>query len=116
MDIYTKDKQLKQISSQKKKNRNNIIIGLSELSKIKNNNTFLEKVYNDYKEYYENTVEIKKKQIIQIENIINYLEKYIEETEISNSLLKQIKHAQKNMLTILNEVHDDLENIEALKK
>ena len=116
MDIYTKDKQLKQISSQKKQNINNIIKDMSELSKIKNNNLFLEKVYNDYKEYYKNMVDTKKKQIVHIENILNDLEKYIDETEISNNLLKQIKYAQKHLSTTLNDVHNDLKKIEALRK
>ena len=116
MDICTKDKKLLQIRSQIKKNRNDIIIGMSELSKIKNNDTFLEKIFNDYKEYYENTVEIKKKQITQIENIIKYLEKNIDETNMPKNLLKQIRHEQNNLFTTLDAVNDDLQKIESLKK
>lgn len=111
MDIFSKDKILKQIQCEIKKNRNNMVSELYNLEKIKDDNIYLRDVYSDYKSYYDYIVNMKKDQEIQILSLLHYLEKSMLEADLTDRLIRQAKHEQKVLLGKLSEVRNELSEI-----
>ena len=111
MDIFSKDKILKQIQCEIKKNRNNMVSELHNLEKFKDENIYLKDVYNDYKSYYDYIVNMKKDQEIQILSLLHYLEKSMLEADLTNRLTRQAKHEQEVLLGKLNDVRNELSEI-----
>ena len=111
MDIFRKDKLLKQIQCEIKKNRNNMVSGLYELEETKNQNIHLQEVYDDYKSYHDYIVNMKKDQEIQILSLLHYLEKSMLEAGLTDRLHRQAKHEQEVLLGKLETVRNDLSEI-----
>ena len=111
MDIFQKDFILKQIQSEIKKNRNNILVNLVELDKVKDKNVFLREVYDDYKSYYDYIVGVKKDQEILISSLLHYLEKSMLEAGLTDKMIRQAKHEYNDLLNKLEGVRNDLAEI-----
>ena len=111
MDIFSKDKILKQIQCEIKKNRNNMVSELHDLEKIKDDNIYLREVYDDYKSYHDYIVNMKKDQEIQILSLLHYLEKSMLEADLTDRLTRQAKHEQEVLLGKLSEVRNELSEI-----
>ena len=104
MEVFRKDKMLKQIRCEIKKNRNNLLTDLVEINKIKDKNIFLRDVYDDYKSYYYYIVNQKKDQEIQILSLLHYLEKSLLEANLTDKMVRQAKHEQQNLIEKLGEL------------
>ena len=111
IDIFQKDFILKQIQSEIKKNRNNILVNLVELDKVKDKNTFLREVYDDYKSYYDYIVGVKIDQEILILSLLHYLEKSMLEAGLTDKMIRQAKHEYNDLLNKLEGVRNDLAEI-----
>ncbi len=111
MDIFSRDRVLKQIQCEIKKNRNNMVSELYNLEKIKDDNIYLREVYNDYKSYHDYIVNMKKDQEIQILSLLHYLEKSMLEADLTDRLTTQAKHEQEVLLGKLSEVRNELSEI-----
>ena len=111
MDIFSKDRILKQIQCEIKKNRNNMVSELHNLEKIKDDNIYLREVYDDYKSYHDYIVNMKKDQEIQILSLLHYLEKSMLEADLTDRLTRQAKHEQDVLLGKLSEVRNELSEI-----
>ena len=111
MDIFSRDKILKQIQCEIKKNRNNMVSELYNLEKIKDDNVYLREVYSDYKSYHDYIVNMKKDQEIQILSLLHYLEKSMLEADLTDRLTRQAKHEQQVLLGKLSEVRNELSEI-----
>ena len=71
MSIYDKDLLLSKIQCQIKKNKRKLIRDFRELETAKTNNEFLDSVYEDYQNYKNYIVGIKKDQEIQILSLLH---------------------------------------------
>jgi len=111
MDIFSKDRILKQIQCEIKKNSNNMVSELHNLEKIKDDNIYLREVYDDYKSYYDYIVNMKKDQEIQILSLLHYLEKSMLEADLTDRLTRQAKHEQDILLGKLSDVRNELSEI-----
>ena len=66
---------MKKIQEQLKSNQDNMMGELRDLNIIKDQNSFLHDVYDDYRTYHHEMVNQKKDFKIQLQNIARYLEK-----------------------------------------
>lgn len=111
MESYNKDKILNVIRSQIKKNKESLLDQYKELSNIKNTNTFLELVFDDYNNYYNYIDSIKKDQEIQILRLLHYLEKNLLEANLTDKMTREALHEQKILLERLENIRNDMQVI-----
>ena len=111
MDIFSRDKILKQIQCEIKKNRNNMVSELYNLEKIKDDNVYLREVYSDYKSYHDYIVNMKKDQEIQILSLLHYLEKSMLEANLTERMVLEAKNEEKILLNKLAEIRGELKEI-----
>ena len=108
MEVFRKDKLLKQIGCEIKKNKKSMVSDLVDIYKIKDKNIFLSEVYDDYKSYYDYIVSMKKEQEFQILQLLHYLEKSMLEAGLTDKMVRQAKHEHNNILEKLGKVRNDL--------
>ena len=111
MSIYDKDLLLRKIQCQIKKNKKKLIQDFRELETAKTNNKFLDSVYEDYQNYKNYIVGIKKDQEIQILSLLHYLEKSMLESNLTERMVKEAKHEEKILLNKLSKIRGELKDI-----
>ena len=111
MDIFKKDMILKQIASEIKNNRNAISHNVVALHNLKQENSSLSDIYEDYKGYHDYIVNMKKEQELQILRLLHYLEKNMLEANLTDRMVREAKHEQQMLLSKLNNVRSDLAEI-----
>ena len=112
-NIKFTDKQLllKQIKCQIKKNQQNMIKELRDINIIKDENIFLNEIYDDYNKYYNHIVKQKRDHKNELNNLISYLEKNMLESGLSNRALRQAKFEQKKLLGKLENIKNELNEL-----
>ena len=111
MDILSRDLKLKQIRSEIRKNKTNLLEQFAELETIKDGNLFLKDVYDDYQNYADYIKGIKKEQEIQILRLLHYLEKNMLEANLTEKMTREAMHEQKILLEKLDSVRSELKDI-----
>ena len=111
MDILEKELLARQLQMEISRNNASLISGLHKMERMRHNNTFLEDVYDDYKRYHDYILSEKRKQKLQMEFILEYLENSIEGKELSEEMLTRAKFERKNILRSLNSIRDDLNEL-----
>ncbi len=111
MDIVNKDLLLKKIQCQIKKNKQNLVTDLKQLEEMKSNNEFLNEVYDDYDNYKNYIVGLKKDQEIQILSLLHYLEKSMLEANLTERMVKEAQNEEKILLNKLSKIRGELKNI-----
>jgi len=111
MSIYDKDLLLSKIQCQIKKNKRKLIRDFRELEAAKTNNEFLDSVYEDYQNYKNYIVGMKKDQEIQILSLLHYLEKSMLEANLTERMVQEAKHEEKILLNKLAKIRGELKDI-----
>ena len=111
MSIYDKDLLLSKIQCQIKKNKRKLIRDFRELEAAKTNNEFLDSVYEDYQNYKNYIVGMKKDQEIQILSLLHYLEKSMLEANLTERMVLEAKNEEKILLNKLAEIRGELKEI-----
>ena len=111
MDIFKKDMILKQIASEIKNNRTAISHNVVALHNLKQENSSLSDIYEDYKGYHDYIVNMKKEQELQILRLLHYLEKNMIDSNLTERMLQEAKHEQSILLEKLYDVRNDLEDV-----
>ena len=78
------------------------------LQEKKRDNKFLEQVYDDYKNYYSLIIEEKQKQYIALQNISNYLDSLIQESNIAKDKLQEIKNDKYKILGKIEKIRSEI--------
>ena len=111
MEVVNKDLLLKKIQCQIKKNKQNLVTDLKQLEEMKSNNEFLNEVYDDYDNYKNYIVGLKKDQEIQILSLLHYLEKSMLEANLTERMVKEARNEEKILLNKLSKIRGDLKDI-----
>ena len=111
MSIYDKDLLLSKIQCQIKKNKRKLIRDFRELEAAKTNNEFLDSVYEDYQNYKNYIVGMKKDQEIQILSLLHYLEKSMLDANLTERMVQEAKHEEKILLNKLAKIRGELKDI-----
>ena len=81
------------------------------LHNLKQENSSLSDIYEDYKGYRDYIVNMKKEQELQILRLLHYLEKNMLEANLTDRMVREAKHEQQMLLSKLNTVRSDLAEI-----
>jgi len=97
MDVGIHDKRMRALSSKKEELEKVLMNSFKRVDSTKNDNTYLENVYDEYKKHYSAIIETKNKQIILLENLIKYLEDNLEKEsgEMKRNLKEEMNVAKR---------------------
>jgi hypothetical protein len=104
-----KQLEVEQLQLEISKNNDALLVALQKTEKLRHNNTFYQKIYDDYKKYHDYIILDKQKQRAQMEFLLGYLENSIQGKEISEEMINRAKFEQKNVLKSLNNIRNDLD-------
>jgi outer membrane receptor for Fe3+-dicitrate len=108
MEIAERDRKFLMIKNAMKANQEHILQKLKKLEKTKNENEFLNTIYDDYKRYHTHMLEEKKRQKWQLELLVQYLEMSMRMAGLTENSLQKAKHEQMHILSELDKVRDEL--------
>tara|TARA_B000000477_G_C6067164_1_gene217069 strand:+ start:257 stop:580 length:324 start_codon:yes stop_codon:yes gene_type:complete len=101
MDIYKKDNTLQQIREQINLNKQNIELKGGNLKK--NKNPDIQNIYNIFENEKNDNLKVKNKLIKHISNLVNDLDKKIEESSLINKI-SEFKHEKEILEKMLKNV------------
>ena len=120
LNHHERDKLYNLLQDKINENRLETINNANKLTKLKENNSFLTGVYEDYDRYRSNIIKLKQNEKIKIKLLIDYLENNLIEKDITENKVRQAKHQQNILLGKLHNVQNDLDiilnNSELIKK
>jgi len=111
MNFIEKEKMLKEIQYQMKKEQLSILKNLKEMEKKQDKNSFLKGVYEDYRMYRDHIVKQKEKEETNIRDLINYLEKNLLSNGLTDRMARQAQFEQKQLLDNLNGIRKELKDL-----
>jgi hypothetical protein len=111
MQLACKDVIQKRIIEEIQKRENILLNTYKNLKAISSENEIFQSVLDDYENYYNNIKEEKEKQSFALKNISNYLENMISQTLDVNNQGKILKDEQRQILTKLAKLRNELEEI-----
>lgn len=100
---------LQQLQSEMKNNRDRMLSEQRELEKIKMDNQFLEGVHDDYKKYHQHIAQQKDEYSKKLNELVEYLEKQMLESGLSEKEMRQARFEQKRILEKLDRVKSDID-------
>jgi len=84
---------------------------MKELEKRQNENEFLAGVYNDYRNHHDYMYHMKHQQQRQIEYLVGYLDKSLEQSGLSNSMLKRTKHERLRLHSQIDQIKNEIDEM-----
>jgi 5'-deoxynucleotidase YfbR-like HD superfamily hydrolase len=111
MQLACKDVIQKRIIEEIQKRENILLNTYKNLKATSSENEIFQSVLDDYENYYNNIKEEKEKQSFALKNISNYLENMISQTLDVNNQGKILKDEQRQILTKLAKLRNELEEI-----
>ena len=111
MDISIRDKVLDNLQVElghRKKLLKNKFTNINELSK---ENVFLSNVKDDYKKHYGYIKKIKEEQYRSMGVLADYLDNLLEQTEGANDSLRNAKKQQKSVISEMNKIKNEIDEI-----
>ncbi len=111
MNFLEKEKMLKEIQYQMKKEQLSMLKNLKEMEKNQDKNSFLKGVYEDYRMYRDHIVKQKEREENTIRELINYLEKNLLSNGLTDRMMRQAQFEQKQLLDNLNGIRKELKDL-----
>ena len=106
--LLAKELMARQLQIEISRNNKALLNGLLQMEKRRNENKFLETVYQDYKRYHDYIIKEKEKQKLQMEFLLEYLEETMSGREITQEMQNRAKFERKNILRSLTSIRNDL--------
>ena len=111
MNFTQKDRMLREIEYQMKKEQLSMLKNLKEVEKNQVDNNFLRGVYEDYKTYKEHIIKQKQQHENTIKDLINYLEKNLLSNGLTDKMMRQAQFEQKELLDNLSSIRKELKDL-----
>lgn len=111
MDVARRDQKLLLIQSEIKNNKRQILEYLVEAENTRNDNCFLDSIRDDYRRYRDYIVEEKRRERAQMELLIGYLERILDESQLSLEEANRAKYEQNRILGQLDAVKQELDEL-----
>lgn len=111
MDINERNSIILKMKQQIKEKQQYLQERFKELEKNKSENLYLDKIKEDYQKYFNYINNIKQDQLKAFENISSYLDKVGCELKTTDTLLQETKYDQKQVLTEINKLREELNKI-----
>jgi hypothetical protein len=111
MDLAQRDKFIQQMQCEIDNTQDTIMEYLRDAENVQKDNEFLESVTNDYKRYHEYILQQKKEQREHIEMLSSYLDKNLDQANMSLEMAKRARWQQNQILGELEKVKTELDKI-----
>jgi hypothetical protein len=115
MDLAQRDQFIQQMQYEIDNTQDTIMEYLRDAENVQKDNEFLESVTNDYKRYHEYILQQKKEQREHIEMLSSYLDKNLDQANMSLEMAKRARWQQNQILGELEKVKTELDKITLLK-
>ena len=111
MDLAQRDQFIQQMQYEIDNTQDTIMEYLRDAENVQKDNEFLESVTNDYKRYHEYILQQKKEQREHIEMLSSYLDKNLDQANLSLEMAKRARWQQNQILGELEKVKTELDKI-----
>ena len=111
MDLALRDKILKKLLNEIKKNKKDIKTQYKELNKIENDNKFLENVKEDYEKYQAHIVDEKMRQKEFMSILLEYIQDLTKNLEMTKEMKQRALLSQNKILGQMDKVKQELDEI-----
>tara|TARA_R110002074_G_scaffold244796_2_gene416651 strand:- start:40 stop:387 length:348 start_codon:yes stop_codon:yes gene_type:complete len=111
MDINERNSMITKMSEQIKERQKYLQERFKELKKNKSDNSYLNEVKDDYQNYFNYINNIKQDQLTAFEKISTYLDKVGCELKTTDTLLEETKYDQKQVLSEISNLREELNKI-----
>lgn len=111
MDLATRDKFIATLQSEINKTQDSVTGYLEETKKVQGENEFLQSVTSDYKRYHKFIVDEKERERKQLEDLMGYLDKILEEADLSAEMANKARFQQNNILGEMDNIKGELDRI-----
>ena len=111
MDLANRDKIIELLQSEINKTQDSVMGYLEETKKVQNENEFLESVTNDYKRYHKYIVDEKERERKQLEMLMGYLDKVLQEAGLSSEMANKARFQQNKILGEMDNIKGELDRI-----
>ena len=110
MDLAKRDKIIELLRSEINKTQDSVVTYLKEAKNVQNENDFLDSIKNDYKRY-KYILNEKERERKQMEMLINYLDKVLEEANLSAEMANRARFQQNKILGEMEKVKGELDRL-----
>ena len=111
MDLARRDEILLLLQKEIQSNKRQILEYLEDAEKTQKENRFFDGIRDDYVRYRNHIVAEKERERVQMELLIEYLERILEETELSLEEANRARYEQNRILGQLEEVKRELDEL-----
>ena len=111
MDLANRDKIIELLQSEINKTQDAVMGYLEETKKVQNENEFLESVTDDYKRYHKYIVDEKERERKQLEMLMGYLDKILQEAGLSAEMANKARFQQNKILGEMDNIKGELDRI-----
>ena len=111
MDLANRDKIIELLQSEINKTQDSVMGYLEETKKVQNENEFLESVTKDYKRYHKFIVDEKERERKQLEMLMGYLDKVLQEAGLSAEMANKARFQQNKILGEMDNIKGELDRI-----
>jgi hypothetical protein len=111
MDLAIRDTIIEKLRAEIKKNQSEVMVQLRDIEVIQGDNKFLSAVFDDYKRYKEYIVGEKEREKEQMEMLVRYLEKILEEINLTEDMRRRALWEQNRILGQLDGVKKELDDL-----
>ena len=111
MDLATRDKIIELLQSEIHKTQDSVMGYLEETKSVQNENEFLESVTNDYKRYHKYILDEKERERRQMQILIGYLDKVLQEAGLSADMANRARFQQNQILGEMEKIKGELDRL-----
>ena len=111
VNLKTKDKNFVELQEVIKLKREFLLNKQKKIKEIKKNNHFLEEIKNDYSKYSDYIMNQKQEQIKALDLLKNYVNDLTTSGDLSDENIKDAKHEQKKIISEINKIKENLNEI-----
>ena len=108
MDLATRDKVIELLQSEINKTQDTVLHYLEEAKNVQNENEFLEGVTNDYKRYHNYILSEKERERKQLEMLMVYLDKVLQEAGLSAEMANRARFQQNQILGEMDKIKGNI--------
>jgi len=111
MDLATRDKFIERLQSEINKAQGSVMGYLEDTKKVQGENEFLQSVTNDYKRYHKHILDEKERERKQLEMLMGYLDKVLQEAGLSAEMANKARFQQNQILGEMDNIKGELDRI-----
>ena len=111
MEIGKRDLILRILNEQLELLQTKNVEKMQELEQRQNANSFLSGIYDDYRKHHEYMYLMKQQQQRQIEYLVGYLDKSLEQTGLSHNMIQQAKFEKQRLNNQIEQIKREIDRM-----